>query len=218
MENENTTGQQPLFPEVGSVLRYGWDIMKSTFLPLLLLVIVSALIYFLGSAVFRNTVFGLTFFGGLFGIFVGGPIDYGVKGLFLKAVRHETFELRDLFSVFGPHYLEIVLASFLTSIIVVIGFFLLIIPGIVFACRLAFVPYLVMDKDYKAMDAIHESWEQTRGFAGKIFVLGLVSFFIGLAGFIAFGVGILPAIIWIFASFAAFYHAVDTKSFRVIDV
>ena len=38
------------------------------------------------------------------------------------------------------------MASLLVGVIVSIGFILLIVPGIVFACKLAFTPYLVVDR------------------------------------------------------------------------
>jgi adenylate kinase len=46
------------------------------------------------------------------------------------------------------------LANLIVSFIIIIGLVFLIIPGIIFAIKLSFVPYLVMDKQMKAMDKI----------------------------------------------------------------
>jgi hypothetical protein len=218
MENENTTTSANLYPEVGSAFSYGWEILKKNFVPLLLVIIVISVLSAFGPAVVGHNYYGFGFFVSLFGIFFLGPVNYGKNWVFLKASRNEAFELKDIFNVFGPHYWEIVLASLLVSVIIGFGIVLLIVPGIIFACRLAFVPYLVVDKNFKAVDAISKSWEMTKGFAGKIFVMGIVSFFIAIAGFICLFVGIFPAQIWISSAFASFYHAVDIKSFRVIEV
>ncbi len=48
----------------------------------------------------------------------------------------------------------------------------------------------------------------TRGYAVKIFLMGLLAIPIGIAGLICFGVGIIPAIMWIRCAFASMYFAV----------
>ena len=219
MENTNNAASGNLFPEVNSAFSYGWQVLKDNFLPLLLVIIVVMLLGGVGPMAFSNHPVGLGFFGFVFGIFFAGPLSFGQAWVFLKASRKEEFELRDIFSVFSAErYWETVLASLLLNVIIGIGIVLLIVPGIVFACRLAFVPYLVVDKKLKATDAISQSWEMTKGFGWKLFAMGILSFFIGLGGFILLFVGIFPAVIWIYASFASFYHAVDSKFVRVIEV
>ncbi len=218
MENTNSATSGNLFPEVGSAFNYGWNVLKTKFIPLLLVVIVVILISGLGSAIFSHGAIGLGFFAMAYGVFVSGPVSFGQSWVFLKAVRGEEFEVKDIFSVFSPHYWEVVLANLLLFFIIGIGFAILVVPGIIFACRLAFVPYLVVDKNYKAVDAISKSWEMTKGFGWKIFAMGLLSFFIAIGGLILFGVGIFPAAIWISAAFASFYHAVDSKFVRVIEI
>ncbi len=84
----------------------------------------------------------------------------------------------------------------------------LIIPGIIVACRLAFVSYLVMDKGYDPITAVETSWKLTRGHGWTIFFLGLTSIFIFIGGLILVIVGIFPALIWIKASFASLYQSV----------
>ena len=99
----------------------------------------------------------------------------------------------------------------LSTFIVVIGFVMLILPGIIFACKLAFVPYLVIDKKMDAIPAIKASWEMTNGHTVDILVMGIISFFIGLLGLVLLIVGIIPAVMWIHTSFASMYHGVDMK-------
>jgi uncharacterized membrane protein len=88
------------------------------------------------------------------------------------------------------------------------GFIFLIIPGIIIACRLAFVSYLVMDKKMDPIQAVEESWKLTKGHAWTIFFMAIVSFFICLLGLIMCFVGIFPAMIWVKSSFASLYEAV----------
>lgn len=138
------------------------------------------------------------------------PIGYGVSFVFLKAARDDPLDLKDVFEAF-KNYWNVVLASFLVGIIVVIGFILLIVPGIIIACRLVFTPYLVVDRKMPAIEAIKESWRLTNGHAWKVFLIGLLSIPIAIAGLIFFGVGIIIAIMWIGLAFASLYHAVSNS-------
>jgi uncharacterized membrane protein len=152
----------------------------------------------------------LTIFSVAYGIIVLGPISYGVNWIFLKAARNEPFKTYDMFMAFQNIW-NVVIANVLVSIIIGIGIVLLIVPGIIFACRLAFVPFLVMDQKLEPIEAIKKSWEMTQGYGWTIFAMAIMSFFIAIAGLICLGVGILPAIIWIESAFASLYWAVATK-------
>ena len=59
------------------------------------------------------------------------------------------------------------------------------------------------------IEAVKESWRMTSGHAWKVFLIGLLSIPIGIAGLICFGVGIIIAIMWINLAFASLYHAVS---------
>jgi uncharacterized membrane protein len=149
----------------------------------------------------------LNIFAIAYALFVLNPIKYGADFMRLKAVRNQKFEVKEIFDVF-KNYLNVVLAALLSISIIVIGFVFLIIPGIIFACRLAFVPYLVMDKKIDPVKAVEESWRLTKGYGWRIFGMGLLALPIAIAGVAMLVVGLIPAIIWITAAFASMYHAV----------
>jgi uncharacterized membrane protein len=116
-----------------------------------------------------------------------------------------------MFDGFKKNYVNIILANLLVFAIVGLGFVFLIIPGIILACRLAFVSYLVMDKNMDPVAAVEKSWEMTRGHGWQIFGMGLLAIPIFIGGLLCFIVGVVFAIIWISAAFAAMYHAVDLE-------
>ena len=186
--------------------------MKKNFLPLFLVIIIVAVI---GVPVSMMDSYGdhdpagilIKVFGLAFVLFVLNPIEYGADYLFLKAVRNVKFEVKEIIDGFN-NYLNVVLAALLAGSIIVIGFILLIVPGIVFACRLVFVPYLVMDKKLDPVKAVEESWRLTKGYGWRIFGMALLAVPIVIAGFIALIVGVFISIIWINAAFAAMYQAV----------
>lgn len=153
----------------------------------------------------------MVMFGVAYGVFVAGPISYGANWVFLKAVRGERVEIKDLFAVFQRNYWNAVIANFVVGLIVGLGIVMLIVPGIIFACRLAFVPFLVVDREMDVMDALRVSWDMTRGHGWQIFFMGFMAFFVVIGGIICLGVGIFISIMWINAAFAAIYHAVELR-------
>lgn len=135
-------------------------------------------------------------------------IKYGENYLFLQAIRDEEADLKVLFEGFKTKYLNIILANLIVVALAIIGFMMLIIPCIIVVCRLAFVPYLVMDKDLEPMKAVEKSWQMTRGHGWTIFGMGIMSIFVFFAGVLVFFVGAIFSIILIHAAFASMYQAV----------
>jgi hypothetical protein len=145
-----------------------------------------------------------------FWLLILGPVEWGADYAMLKAVRGQKPEFLDIF-VFQKNYLNVVLAHLLTSVIIAVGLFFLIVPGIIFACKLAFVPYLVTDRKMEATEAIRESWRMTTGHGGTIFLIGLIAIPLAIAGILMLGVGIVLAIMWISLAFAAIFSAVSNR-------
>ena len=137
-------------------------------------------------------------------------MQYGVTFAFLKAARGDKLEIKDMFAAF-KNYWNAVLASLFVGVIIVIGLVLLIVPGIIFACKLAFTPYLVVDRKMAVMEAIEESWRMTGGHAWKVFFIGLLAIPICIAGLLCFIVGIIISIMWVSLAFASLYHAVSNS-------
>ena len=92
--------------------------------------------------------------------------------------------------------------------IITFGLVLLIVPGIIFACKLAFTPYLVVDRKMEVIEAVKESWRMTGGHAWKVFFIGLLAIPIFILGLICLVVGVIISIMWITLAFASLYHAV----------
>jgi uncharacterized membrane protein len=221
MISENFTPSSPFAPFAGRSYSIGWELMMKYFLELLLLLVIGMAIqipvqlmtkgtdyYAFDSGMLIMTVLGMI----LFAVAVR-PISYGIDYVNLKLVRGEKFDVADVFSGFKVNYLNVVLSGLLVMAIVGAGFLLLIIPGIIFACKLAFVPYLVLDKKLEAVEAVKTSWKMTDGHAMTIFLMGLLAIPIGILGIIALVIGIIPAVIWINAASASMYHSVDLEKY-----
>ena len=200
---------------ISSSLSNGWAKMMKYFLPLFLVVVIIMVIEGPFSMSIKNNTHlssTLVFFGiiaFIFGtayFFLLKPIfRYSGKFIFIQAIRDKEVEVRNIIKGFD-NYWNIVLANLLTTMLIGLAFIALIIPGIFVACRLAFVPYLVMDKNMEAIEAVETSWKLTKGYGWKIFGLALISIGIIIGGLLAFFVGIFPASIWISASYASLYQ------------
>ncbi len=130
---------------------------------------------------------------------------------FLRAARGESPQVGDMFAVFSRNYLQAVLASFLKTLAVIAGLVLLIIPGLILACRLAFVEYLIVDRKMSAWKAMLTSWEMTAGHGWTIFIMFWLTIPIVLAGLLAFCVGVFVSAMLITAAFAVLYHSIEVR-------
>ncbi len=197
-----------------AVYSFGWERMKKYFLDLFLVIVIVGVVLIpllmIQSLDGRHTPGGviLRIFSLAYWLLLFVPIDYGTAFVFLKSVRGETFEVKDMFLAF-ENYLNVVLAKVFVSAIIAIGIVLLVVPGIILACRLAFVKYLVMDKRMDPVQAVKQSWEMTNRHAGTIFLMGILAFLIWIAGLICLAVGVIPATIWIRCAFASMYYSVS---------
>ena len=214
-----------LVPSAGGSFSYAWRKMfEKAFLPLLLAVIIVGLLNGPGAGVNWKMdghfdfdfpwifLFPVILFGLAYSFLFLPIIKYGENLLFVKAMRDEEADFKYLFEGFKTKYLNIVLANLIVTALVMIGFVMLIIPGIIILCRLSFVSFLVMDKNLDPMKAVEKSWQMTRGHGWTIFVMGVISIFVFIAGVIVFIVGAIISIMWIHAAFATMYQSVQNMN------
>jgi hypothetical protein len=174
-------------------------------------------LFTIGSLGILAAFFG--FIAMLYAFLVAPVIDYGSDMIFVQSVRKIKPDFEYLVKGFTENYLHIVLANLLVFALVALGLFALLIPGIIIACRLAFVSYIIMDKKLDPIEAVEMSWRLTKGHGWQIFFMGFASIFIFIFGLIMLIVGIFPAIIWICSSFAALYESVlKEKEAPVVEV
>lgn len=221
MENLNSN-KQPSVSISGSY-SFGWQQMKKHFLYFFLVAVIVVVANIPMSSL-KDQDFGhspqlvlLQIIIAAYGMLVLSIIEYGADWINLRLVRDEKIKIEDMFVGFKTNYLNIVLANLLTFAIVGMGIIFLIVPGIILACRLAFVPYLVMDKQLQPVAAIEKSWEMTRGHGWKIFGMGILAIFIFILGLICLLVGAFFAAMWISAAFASLYHAIDMQEAYSLD-
>ena len=148
--------------------------------------------------------------------------------LSLRLVRGDDAKSSDIFAAFS-RFGRAWLTCFLLFLIVLGGFFLLIIPGIIWSLKYGLSVYAVMDRNLSARQSIRFSGKITKGHKGKLFGAGVIGFLLGLLtmpfsfglqrlgenlGIILVAVGIVPYLVhllviipWMGATGAAAYDS-----------
>ncbi len=117
------------------------------------------------------------------------------------------------FSLTRQQIFSFLAASALATLASILGFFLLIVPGIIVAISLSFFPLFILEKNERPIQAIRSSIALTRGRRFEIFLMYLLLTAINLAGASAFFVGLL--ITMPFAAFAWIGMARELEATRI---
>lgn len=132
----------------------------------------------------------------------------GMVKIWCAAARGQTPQFGDMFAG-GSRFLPLLAVLLLTIFGVLLGYVLLIVPGIILGLGLAFAQFYVVDQNMGPIDALKASWEATKGHKGNIFLFGLVAVLIGVAGYAACCVGVFAAIPLIMVAWATIYTRIS---------
>ncbi len=121
-------------------------------------------------------------------------LDMGILRINLKFIDSKKPKYKDLFVLNWKAILNYILSSILVGLIVLIGFILLIVPGIILAIRLQYSGYLIVDKNLGAIEAIKKSWKITKGNAWHLFAFSLAIIGINIIGLLALVIGLLVTV------------------------
>ncbi len=171
-------------------LRFGWNRTLANTKPLLALGVVSAILTLLNRgasgphgdwlisvlAQLAQAVVGLMWLRVLIALHDGAPVD--------------LTKVRQLTKGFVPYLLTTVLLSLMVGV----GFVLLVVPGVLLALRFGFAPLLVADQQRDPVEALRESSHLTEGVRGELLAFGLMALLVNLAGALALGVGLFVTI------------------------
>lgn len=134
---------------------------------------------------------------GIAGLAAGVLIQSWINAGYLKLILgYQDGRKRALADIFTQtkYFWRLVGATVLVDAICLLGFALLIIPGIYFAIGFQFTQPLIVDKDMGVIEAMKESLRLTQGVKLPLFLFAILVVFIALAGVIALLVGSLVAL------------------------
>lgn len=152
---------------------------------------------FIGFAVVFFIVQGILSYlpriGGLISLVVTAPLGAGFYVVCAKLMQRRTPEFQDFFTGF-QFFVPLMLLSVVSSILIILGFILLIIPGVFLMVCYLFPSMLIIDRrlDFWPAMELSRRTVQTQWFGFFIFVLLLI--LVNLGGALLLGVGLLVSL------------------------
>jgi len=177
-------------------IKFGWEITKRNiyfFIIILLLIggIETSLSYLNNFLVKKNILLGFSLM--FLYIILYMIFNLGLIKISLKFYDNEKPKISDIFSQYHLFF-KYFLASILYTLISILGYLLLIIPGVIFSIRLCFFGYLIVDKNSGVIESLKKSWEITKGNTWNLFILLILLVLINILGFLALVIGLFWAI------------------------
>lgn len=123
---------------------------------------------------------------------INSIISMGVIFILLKFVDNKKPKIKEIY--YTKNLFNFILASIIRTLIIIVGFILFIIPGIIFSIKLQYSEYLIVDKGKDAVDSLKGSWEMTKGVKWNLFLFGILLALINILGFLALLVGLLVTV------------------------
>lgn len=149
-------------------------------------------------------------------LIIGGPIALGLAIFFLGYVKGEDREIEDLFKGFNDFGRSLAV-YILMLLILLAGFLLLIIPGIILSFGLSMTYFILAENPaLSPVDALKQSWEMMNGYKADLFVMSLALFGLSILCLFTLGIGFLWLAPYSQACFVKFYEEIkggDTEGY-----
>ncbi len=185
---------------IDEAIQFGWQIMKKNFfffVGIMFFIIAIQLV----PAILANFNYSENFFSSdialiiiyLFTVVVGIIVGMGVIKLSLNFCDNKKNSFSTLFSQYRLFFIYL-LSTIIYSIIVLLGFIFLIIPGVYFAIRFAFFEYFIIDKKMGIIKSLKESWRVTKGNFWGILAFSFIAIIINILGALSLLLGLFVTI------------------------
>lgn len=185
---------------IGSCIRFGWETFKKRpwfFVGVSLLVaFIYAAVSFI-TGIVDGALSGVsddpTVAGFVVNWILGTLVGMGIIAFFIKA--HDNPDTVEISELWHPRlFLKYFATTIFISLAVVLGFVLLIVPGVMLALMFMFATYIVIDREQSPIKAMKESKRITRGHKWQLLGFALVLAGINILGAIALLVGLLVSV------------------------
>lgn len=138
---------------------------------------------------------------------ISGPLTAGFFIVAFKLIKQQATTFGDFFRGFD-NFLQFFLLSLVMGLLVLLGFLLLIIPGIYLAVAYTFALPLVVERRFDFWTAMETSRKLVTKQWFSFFGFGLLLFLINFAGALLCGLGLLITVPLTYCAIAAAYEDV----------
>ncbi len=204
---------------IQELLRFSWDTLKKNPWTIIgagaIAFIISGLLNGLLSGMFpaegpAATALSTTI-NFVISLVVGTLIEIGLVTFMLHAAREP--ETTTLHALWNPQpFFRYLAAQIVVAVTVLLGFVLLIVPGIIAALAFMFTPYLIIDKDLAPFEAMRRSARITKGHRWPLFLFMCALILINILGVVALFVGLLVTVPLSMLAVARVYHALESAA------
>jgi len=179
----------------GEAISFGWEVMKRNFAFFFGLILIIAIINI--AAEFIPSLFAkippLSFLLAVAAWIIVAEVSLGSLKIFLRFADGEGAQIKELFSCF-PLLINYIIAAILYNLIVLVGFCLLIVPGVIWSLQFFYFAYFIIDKRVGPIEALKLSSQATDGLKWQLAGFIALIFLINLAGILALGIGLFATI------------------------
>lgn len=191
---------------IKEVLKTGWEGWKQHWS---LLIAVVAISFLLGSvanlgALFKDSPIAETFFQ-ILGILFGAYASLGIVNVSLKIAKQEFVKLSDYFDTL-PYYWRFLAGQILYYLAVMIGLFLLVVPGVIIALKYYLFPYFIIEKNLGVIESFKASDRAVYGSKKHLLLFSIIGMLLNLLGLICMVVGLFISIPVVSIAQAAIYR------------
>ena len=145
--------------------------------------------------------------GNLLSLFVTPPIGVGLALFFLNIHSGNKLEIKTIFNPFKDVWLNSVLAYFMMIVIILIGFLLFFIPGVIATLMFSQVLYIIAeDNKIDPYNALVKSKKMMEGNKWKLFKIMLIILLLAIVCILTLGIGFIWLAPYQNAVYAKFYN------------
>jgi len=135
----------------------------------------------------------------------------GLLAVMLEHYRGNTVQFDDLF-IFDRRLIDYAFVTVIKTVIILLGFVALIVPGVYFALRFMFAEMFVVDKGMRPLEAMRASTDFTTGHKWRLLWFSFVAMLVFLLGLAFFGVGIFIAMPVVMLAMIHIYETLDDEA------
>ncbi|MCO4770210.1 MAG: hypothetical protein KDA24_09290 [Deltaproteobacteria bacterium] len=120
------------------------------------------------------------------------PLQAGLWRMMIRRAAGQTPEVSDLFAHF-KNIVPICIGALIVLVATYVGFALLVLPGIYLSIAASLTTPLIAERGLEPLEAFQTSIKALNNHFFDVFVLYLLLGVVGIAGFLAFGIGLIWA-------------------------
>lgn len=135
-----------------------------------------------------------------------GPLTVGFLIYIASLIYEGKNDFNKIFDGFR-NFVNTLVAGLVYSLLVAIGYVLLIVPGVILSCGLSMAFFILIDRpETSGMDALSESWNLMNGHKWEFFCLNCRFIGWALLCVLTCGIGYLWLFPYMYASYCNFYR------------